>query len=147
DHRGCAHGAGHAGPVEGRPGRCPVHLFARQSTARSAGGARAMRLTMAVAVGMILVAGCKKAPPAPVYETIPVDRRDIIVSAHATGTIQADTTVEVKTRASGEVLQLKVETGQVVKRNALLMQIDPRLTRNAVAQSEAALEAARVQLH
>jgi len=106
-----------------------------------------MRLTMAVAAGMILVAGCKKAPPAPVYETIPVDRRDIIVSAHATGTILADTTVEVKTRASGEVLQLKVETGQVVKRNTLMMQIDPRLTRNAVAQSEAALEAARVQLH
>ncbi len=106
-----------------------------------------MRLMTAVSAAMILVAGCKKAAPAPVYETIPVDRRDIIVSAHATGTIQADTTVEVKTRASGEVLQLKVETGQVVKRNTLMMQIDPRLTRNAVAQSEAALEAARVQLH
>jgi len=51
-------------------------------------------------LGLILVA-CKKDAPPPVYETIPVDRRDIIVSAHATGTIQPDTTVEVKTRASG----------------------------------------------
>jgi len=93
-----------------------------------------------------LAVGCKKAPTAPVYETIPVERRDIIVSARATGTIQADTTVEVKTRASGEVLQLKVETGQVVRRGALLMQIDPRLSRNAVAQAEASLQAARVQL-
>jgi len=104
-------------------------------------------LIAAAMAAAVWVVGCKKAAPAPVYETIPVERRDIIVSAHATGTIQADTTVEVKTRASGEVLQLKVETGQVVKRNTLLMQIDPRLTRNAVAQSEAALEAARVQLH
>ncbi len=99
-------------------------------------------------VGVLLAAlavGCKKAPAAPVYETIPVERRDIIVSARATGTIQADTTVEVKTRASGEVLQLKVETGQVVRRGTLLMQIDPRLSRNAVAQAEASLEAARVQ--
>jgi len=106
-----------------------------------------MKIITAISATLVLLAGCKKAAPAPVYETIPVDRRDIIVSAHATGTIQADTTVEVKTRASGEVLQLKVETGQVVKRNALMMQIDPRLTRNAVAQSEAALQAAKVQLH
>jgi HlyD family secretion protein len=105
------------------------------------------RLCGAMALAAILIAACKKEAPAPVYETIPVERRDIIVSARATGTIQPDTTVEVKTRASGEVLQLKVETGQVVKRGALLMQIDPRLSRNAVAQSEAALEAARVQLN
>jgi len=103
-------------------------------------------LPIVATLGLILVA-CKKDAPPPVYETIPVDRRDIIVSAHATGTIQPDTTVEVKTRASGEVMQLKVETGQVVKRGTLMMQIDPRLSRNAVAQSEASLEAARVQLN
>jgi HlyD family secretion protein len=100
-----------------------------------------------VTLTVILIAACKKEAPQPVYETIPVERRDIIVSARASGTIQPDTTVEVKTRASGEVLQLKVETGQVVKRGTLLMQIDPRLSRNAVAQSEAGLEAARVQLN
>ncbi len=105
-----------------------------------------MKRALAGALLAGLAVGCKKAPAAPVYETIPVERRDIIVSARATGTIQADTTVEVKTRASGEVLQLKVETGQVVRRGTLLMQIDPRLTRNAVAQSEASLQAAKVQL-
>ncbi|HZM26659.1 MAG TPA: efflux RND transporter periplasmic adaptor subunit, partial [Gemmatimonadales bacterium] len=105
-----------------------------------------MKLTW-VTLSVILIAACKKEAPQPVYETIPVERRDIIVSARATGKIQPDTTVEVKTRASGEVLQLKVETGQVVKRGTLLMQIDPRLSRNAVAQSEAGLEAARVQLN
>ena len=105
------------------------------------------RLWGRLTLGLSLAIGCKKDAPAPVYETIPVDRRDIIVSARATGKIQPDTTVEVKTRASGEVMQLKVETGQVVKRGTMLMQIDPRLSRNAVAQAEASLEAARVQLN
>jgi len=101
----------------------------------------------ALALAAVLGLGaCKKAAPPPVYETLPVERRDIVVSAHATGTVQADTTVQVKTRASGEVLAIKVETGQVVARNAMLMQIDPRLSRNAVAQAEAAVAAARVQL-
>jgi HlyD family secretion protein len=103
----------------------------------------AFALVAAAAVGL---AACKRTAPPPVYETLPVEKRDIIVSAHATGTVQPDTTVQVKTRASGEVLGLKVETGQVVTRGALLMQIDPRLTRNAVAQAQANVVAAKVQL-
>jgi HlyD family secretion protein len=107
-----------------------------------------VRTALAAACALSLGLGaCKKAAPAPVYETLPVEQRDIVVSAHATGTVQADTTVEVKTRASGEVLTVKVETGQAVQRNALLMQIDPRLTKNTVAQAEAAVAAARVQLN
>lgn len=105
-----------------------------------------MRAALAAAA-ILAVAACKKAVPPPVYETLPVERRDIIVSAHATGTVQADTTVEVKTRASGEVLAIKVETGQVIKRGALLMQIDPRLSRNSVAQADANVAAAKVQLN
>ncbi len=105
-----------------------------------------MRAAFAAAI-VLGIGACKKAPPPPVYETLPVDQRDIVVSAHATGTVQPDTTVEVKTRASGEVLAIKVETGQVVPRNALLMQIDPRLSKNTVAQADAAVAAARVQLN
>jgi HlyD family secretion protein len=99
------------------------------------------------AAALLAMGACKKTVPPPVYETLPVEKRDIIVSAHATGTVQADTTVEVKTRASGEVLTIKVETAQVVKRGALLMQIDPRLSRNSVAQAEANVAAGKVQLN
>ena len=55
-----------------------------------------------------------------------MERRDIIVSAQASGTIQPDTTVEVKSKASGEILQLNAETGQLVKRGAPLVRVDPR---------------------
>ncbi len=105
-----------------------------------------MRAALAAAA-LLAMGACKKTVPPPVYETLPVEKRDIIVSAHATGAVQADTTVEVKTRASGEVLTIKVETAQVVKQGALLMQIDPRLSRNSVAQAEANVAAAKVQLN
>jgi HlyD family secretion protein len=69
-----------------------------------------------------------------------------VVSAQASGTIQPDTTVEVKSKASGEILDLAVETGQVVKRGDLMVRVDPRIPRNAVAQAQADLEVAQARL-
>ena len=54
--------------------------------------------------------------------------------------------MEVKSKASGEVLQLNAETGQLVKRGALLVRIDPRNARNALAQAQADLDVARAKL-
>jgi multidrug efflux pump subunit AcrA (membrane-fusion protein) len=90
------------------------------------------------ATAMILPACKKEAPPA-VYQAVPVERRDIVVSAQASGTIQPDTVVEVKSKASGEILELKVETGQLVKRGALMVRVDPRNPRNLAAQAQADL--------
>ena len=65
---------------------------------------------------LLLLAGlaCGDEAPAPVYQAIPVERRSITVSVQAAGTVQPDTLVEVKSKASGEILDLKVETGQQV---------------------------------
>ncbi len=77
---------------------------------------------------------------------MPVEQRDIVVSARASGTIQPDTVVEVKSKASGEILELKVETGQLVKRGALMVRVDPRNPRNLMAQAQADLEVAQARL-
>jgi len=95
---------------------------------------------------LILGGACKKETPPVAYQAVPVERRDIVVSAQASGAIQPDTTVEVKSKASGEVLQLNAETGQVVKRGAPLVRIDPRNARNALAQKQADLDVARAKL-
>jgi HlyD family secretion protein len=95
---------------------------------------------------LALLAACKKETPQIVYQALPVERRDIIVNAQAAGAIQPDTTVEVKSKASGEVLQLNAETGQLVKRGALLVHIDPRNARNALAQAKANLDVAQAKL-
>ncbi len=103
-------------------------------------------LRMTVAVGAVLVSACKKEAPPVTYQAVPVERRDIVVSAQASGTVQPDTTVEVKSKASGEVLELNAETGQVVKRGTLLVRIDPRNARNLLAQAQADLDVAKAKL-
>ncbi len=95
---------------------------------------------------VLLALACTKEVPAPVYQAIPVERRSITVSVRAAGTVQPDTLVEVKSKASGEILEIKVETGQSVRRGDLLVQVDQRSARNSVSQSEAQLEVARARL-
>ena len=99
-----------------------------------------------LAVLAMAAAGCKKETPQVVYQAVPVEKRDIVVSAQAAGAIQPDTTVEVKSKASGEILQLSAETGQLVKRGAPLVRIDPRNARNTLAQAQADLTVAQAKL-
>jgi HlyD family secretion protein len=81
-----------------------------------------------------------------VYQAVPVATRDISVSAQAAGVIEPDTTVEVKCKASGEILDIKVQTGDRVERGALMVRVDPRVPRNSLLQSEASLEVAHARL-
>jgi HlyD family secretion protein len=95
---------------------------------------------------LLLLPACKEETPPPPYQAVPVERRDIVVSAQASGAVQPDTTVEVKSKASGEIQELAVETGQTVKRGDLMVRVDPRIPRNAVAQAQADLEVAQARL-
>jgi HlyD family secretion protein len=74
------------------------------------------------------------------------ERRGLEVTAEAAGQIEPIRLVEVKSKASGEITRLLVETGDAVKRGDLLGQVDPRDVRNAYAQAEADLEVARARL-
>lgn len=106
-----------------------------------------MRTRELVSFAAILAAfGCKEEPKPVVYQAVPVERRSIIVSARATGTVQPDTVVEVKSKASGEILDMKVETGQTVNRGTLLVRVDQRIPRNRLNQATADLDVARARL-
>ena len=76
---------------------------------------------------------------------VTAERRDLVVSAEAPGSIEPIRTVEVKSRASGEVLGVFVETGDRVEQGQLLAEIDPRDVQNALDQAIADLDAAEVQ--
>ena len=91
-------------------------------------------------------AACKKAEPAPLYEKIAVQRRDIVVSASAAGSIQPILTVDVKSKASGQIIEMRVETGDEVRPGQLLAKIDPRIPQANLEQAQAALEVANAQL-
>ncbi len=95
---------------------------------------------------VLLVAACGKPVPEPTYVAMAVQPRDIIVTAQAAGSILPDTVVEVKSKASGEILEFNVQTGQVVQRGQLLARIDRRAPQNQYSQAEAQLEVAQAQL-
>src|SRR5262245_64354505 len=80
------------------------------------------------------------------YEMVDVEKRNIVVSATATGSIEPVLTVDVKSKASGEIIEMNVETGDEVKKDQLLARIDPREQRTQLAQAEADLQVAKCQL-
>lgn len=79
-------------------------------------------------------------------DTAPVERRDLEVRAEASGQIEPIRVVEVKSKISGELTRITVETGDEVQQGALIGTVDPRDVRNAYAQAAADLELARARV-
>ena len=101
-----------------------------------------MRKAALLAVA-ILAACAEEQSTAPIYDSATVERASISVSVGSSGVVEPLAIVEVKSKASGEILELFVETGDYVEEGALLVHIDPRTVRNRLAQAEAALKAAQ----
>lgn len=100
-----------------------------------------------VAVSAFMVRG-REMPEAEdsVLEFAAAELRSLEVTAEAAGLIEPIRLVEVKSKASGEITALHVETGDAVKRGDLLGQVDPRDVRNTFAQAEADLAVAEARM-
>src|SRR5258705_11764057 len=100
-----------------------------------------------IALAMVLALGaCKKTTdPTVTIETAAVERRSIVLSAQANGTVEPVDVVEVKSKASGTIVRMPVEVGTNVKTGDLLVQIDPRDVQNQYDQAAADLSSATVQ--
>ncbi|MGE5179126.1 MAG: efflux RND transporter periplasmic adaptor subunit, partial [Bacteroidota bacterium] len=73
----------------------------------------------------------------------PVSLRNIALTVEATGAVEPIDLVEVKSKASGQIVKMPVQIGSVVKKGDLLAQVDPRDVRNSYDQTAAALRAAQ----
>jgi HlyD family secretion protein len=73
------------------------------------------------------------------YRTAEVERGDVVQSFSAVGVLQPLTVVDVKSKAGGEVVNLAVEEGTVLKRGDLVARIDPRDTQAIYEQAVADL--------
>jgi HlyD family secretion protein len=103
-------------------------------------------LTIGLAAAGLAAAACRHAPPTLPYRKIPVERRDIVVTATASGVIQPILTLSVKSKASGEILEEPVQTGDEVRKGQLLARIDPRIPQNNLTQAQANVAVAKAQL-
>ena len=103
-----------------------------------------MKKTFYAVLVLMVAAGCtKEETTKPLYESIAVERRTIEVYVESAGIVEPLATVEVKSKASGEVLESLVEIGDYVTESTLLVRIDPRTVRNRLAQADAELKAAQ----
>jgi HlyD family secretion protein len=93
-----------------------------------------------ILVSLIVVeaAACaQKSNTALVIETAPVERRSIVLTVQANGTVEPVNIVEVKSKASGTIIRMPVDIGANVKAGDLLVQIDPRDVQNQYDQAAA----------
>lgn len=102
-------------------------------------------VVVAGAVFLIGRMGPKHAAPS-LVSVEPITRQDIAVTVEATGTVEPIDLVEIKSKASGEILKMPVQVGSVVKQGDLLAQVDPVNVKNQYDQAQAALHAAQAKL-
>ncbi len=114
-----------------------------------------MRQTRALpaltAVGAIaalagLAACTNKKAEAVTIQTVAVERQNVVVDVEATGVIQPIGAVDVRSKASGQIVAMPVQTGAQVKTGDLLVRIDPRDPQQRYDQARAQLEAARANV-
>ena len=80
------------------------------------------------------------------YKKKEVNPEKLEVNIEASGVIEAISSVEIKSKASGEVLFLGAEVGDYVKKGSMLGQIDQRTPKNILDQAKSDLEASKVRL-
>ncbi len=82
----------------------------------------------------------------PYYKKQNTETKKLELSIEASGIIEAISSVEIKSKASGEVLFLGAEVGDFINKGFVLGQIDQRTPKNILDQSKSDLDAAKVRL-
>lgn len=78
--------------------------------------------------------------------TAVAQRGNLTIAINSTGVIEPTLTVELKSKASGEIIELPVEEGDIVKKGELIARLDQKTAQNEFDQAQADLEVAQVSL-
>jgi HlyD family secretion protein len=108
------------------------------------------RKTLIIGAGAVvaaaLVFALRSGGSEPKYVTAVVDRGDIADVVGATGTLQAVTTVQVGSQASGTVSELLADFNSRVKKNQVIARLDPSSFEARLGQAQANLVSARANV-
>src|ERR1035438_3525891 len=104
--------------------------------------------TLAIAASLIAYKGAeiranepkvaKEAPATPV-SVATVEQQSVLVRIQVIGNVEAFSTVALKARVDGQIVEVNFKEGQEVKKGAVLFRIDPRPFEAALRQAEATL--------
>ena len=85
-------------------------------------------------------------PQKPVFKTSEILHGDLLIKISASGIVEPNFKVEVKSKASGEVLSFPFEEGDHVKKGALLLQLDKSDEKRNVAKARTELASSSAKL-
>jgi HlyD family secretion protein len=88
----------------------------------------------------------RKEAEAPELTTAKVERGEISMIVASTGRIVSNLDVEIKCKASGEIIRLPYDVSDKVKKGDLLVELDPVDERRLVKQAETTLSASQARL-
>lgn len=100
-----------------------------------------------VAVAGFTIAGLRERPPPPAQvQLATAHRAPIIRSVAGAGKVQAATTVKISSNISGDLIELRVRTGDRVAKGQVLGQIERRRFEAAAKQAQAAQSVAKSEI-
>jgi membrane fusion protein, multidrug efflux system len=109
--------------------------------------------TYPLALTLLLLTGCKQqkvqttsGPPTVPVSVAKASSESVPLDVRVVGTVEASSTVQVKSQVAGELLRAAFAEGQNVAKGALLFEIDSRQYRDALRQAQAAVARDRAQL-
>ncbi len=83
---------------------------------------------------------------APRYKEVTAERGAFRIAVTANGLVKPIDRIEIKSKASGAVVELPIEVGDMVEKGALLAKLDQVDERTSLAQARADLDIARAEL-
>ncbi|MGE5424014.1 MAG: efflux RND transporter periplasmic adaptor subunit, partial [Syntrophothermus sp.] len=101
---------------------------------------------IAAAVGAWLIFG-KKKETAISFKTATIEKGDVKITVTATGTLNADTTVQVGTQVSGIISKIFVDFNSVVRKGQVVALLDTTYLAAAVEDAASALYRNQVQMN
>jgi len=108
---------------------------------------RQSRSRLVLALLLLSAVSCRRAKEQTLpIETAAATRRTIVSEATASGQVEPINVIEVKSKSSGQIIEMTVETGSLVNRGQLLIQLDPRDVQQQLQQAVADSVAASARL-
>jgi len=104
-------------------------------------------IVLLVIVGGIYLFSSKKKGDSFYWKTAPIEQGDIIVNVTATGTISADTTVQVGTQVTGTIAKIYVDFNSVVKKGQIIALLDTTFLAASKEDAAATVDKAVAQVN
>ncbi len=101
---------------------------------------------IALILAAFAAAGCQAAEESQPFQVVTAQLRNLAIQAEAAGVIEPVTKVDLKSKASGEILSVPVEIGDAVEKGQLVLQVEQTEARQELAQAQADLDVANARL-